>query len=124
MQDQLRQIYKDVFSRSLSRQEALEKIKTLIKGRSRVLLATPRWQEIEEDRTKPPPAFRDDGVYLITGGLGALGTLLMQEIVLRSPGARVILTGRSESASRPLPERVSYRQLDLADRHHVGSATG
>src|SRR5256885_13837931 len=44
MQDQLRQIYKDVFSRSLSRQEALEKIKTLIKGRSRVLLATPVWQ--------------------------------------------------------------------------------
>ncbi|HXH41921.1 MAG TPA: hypothetical protein VNN08_25075, partial [Thermoanaerobaculia bacterium] len=31
------------------------------------------WQEITEDEDKPPLAFRDDGVYILTGGLGALG---------------------------------------------------
>jgi acyl transferase domain-containing protein/acyl carrier protein len=83
-----------------------------------------RWEEIEEDPAEPLPAFRDDGVYLVTGGLGAIGTLLAQEIVVRTQGARVILTGRSESASRPLPDRVSYRQLDLADLRQVESVIG
>ncbi|MEA2488771.1 MAG: hypothetical protein QOH21_563, partial [Acidobacteriota bacterium] len=83
-----------------------------------------RWQEIEEDPTDPHPAFRDDGIYLITGGLGAIGTLLAQEILRTAPGARIVLTGRLGSASRPLPSRVSYRQLDLADRHQAESAIG
>src|SRR6266498_2427896 len=34
-----------------------------------------RWQEAPEDWETPPIAFKDHGVYLITGGLGSLGLL-------------------------------------------------
>jgi acyl transferase domain-containing protein/enoyl-CoA hydratase/carnithine racemase/acyl carrier protein len=83
-----------------------------------------QWQEIEEDPAEPPPAFHDDGVYLITGGLGAVGTLLAQEIARSTRGARIILTGRSERESLPHPEFVGYRQLDLADPRQVESVIG
>ena len=81
-----------------------------------------RWQEIADEQTEPALAFRNDGVYLITGGLGAIGTLLAQEILHRTSGAHVVLTGRAASASRALPNRVTYRQLDLNDPGEVASA--
>ncbi len=75
-----------------------------------------RWQEVRPDEAPVP--FKDDGVYLITGGLGALGTLFANEILGQTREARVILTGRSalsEEAQARLDARVSYRQVDLAD---------
>ena len=35
-----------------------------------------RWQEVRADPEEPPLAFKDEGVYLITGGLGAQGVCL------------------------------------------------
>ncbi|HYK03703.1 MAG TPA: SDR family NAD(P)-dependent oxidoreductase, partial [Thermoanaerobaculia bacterium] len=81
-----------------------------------------RWQEVSADAETLPVVFRSDGVYLITGGLGALGVLFAREILSRTNDARVILTGRSaltealRSRSSELsapPGRVSYRQVDL-----------
>ena len=54
-----------------------------------------RWAEIEADVAAPPVAFRDEGVYLITGGLGGLGLLFAREILQRTRKAKVVLTGRS-----------------------------
>ena len=54
-----------------------------------------RWQEVAADREKPPMAFQERGVYLITGGLGGLGVLFAQEILEQTREARVVLTGRS-----------------------------
>ncbi|GLV53919.1 polyketide synthase [Dictyobacter sp. S3.2.2.5] len=52
-----------------------------------------------------PPTFRQDGSYLITGGLGSLGLLVARWMV--SQGARrLILMGRT-----PLPARSSWHQL-------------
>lgn len=58
---------------------------------------------------------RDHGVYLITGGLGAVG-LEVAGFLARSHRARLVLTGRSE-----LPEPESWPRL-LADP--VGSGLG
>ena len=71
--------------------------------------------------------YRQQGIYLITGGLGGLGTLFAREILAQAEGAHVVLTGRSadDAAVRTrlasafegtaAPDRVHYRQLDLDD---------
>ncbi|KAG9589376.1 hypothetical protein KCV01_g12262, partial [Aureobasidium melanogenum] len=69
---------------------------------------------------------RKDGVYLVTGGLGGIGRIIVGE--LASAGARVVVTGRAASPASlegTLPgwgEKVSYRQLDLADGEAVRTA--
>src|SRR6185295_8228375 len=53
------------------------------------------WTEVPVETGAAPIAFRDDGVYLITGGRGGLGSLFAKEILTRAAHSRVILTGRS-----------------------------
>ncbi|WP_460732712.1 SDR family NAD(P)-dependent oxidoreductase [Lysobacter tyrosinilyticus] len=67
--------------------------------------------------------YREDGVYLITGGLGGLGGLFARDILDHAQHARVVLTGRSppdgDIAARldayGFGDRLHYRQLDLDD---------
>ncbi|MBV9493621.1 MAG: SDR family NAD(P)-dependent oxidoreductase, partial [Acidobacteria bacterium] len=78
-----------------------------------------RWQELAADDAKPAVAFKDNGVYLITGGRGALGQLFAQEILAQTTDARVILTGRSADAGELASPRVTYRQVDLGNPDDV-----
>jgi acyl transferase domain-containing protein/enoyl-CoA hydratase/carnithine racemase/SAM-dependent methyltransferase len=87
-----------------------------------------RWQEIPAGSETSPAAFRDGGVYLITGGLGALGVLFAQEILEQTQEARVLLTGRSPLSAEKRAHldglaaqhgRVSYRQMALDDLDQV-----
>ena len=56
---------------------------------------------------------RPDATYLVTGGLGGLGTYACQWLL--DNGARHVLAlGRSPSA-RPLDARIGYQQVDVAD---------
>jgi polyketide synthase PksL len=86
------------------------------------------WQEVPEDEEKPPIVFKDEGVYLITGGLGGLGLLFAKEILAVTREARVLLAGRS--ALTPEKDallerlsaqtgRVSYRQVDVVELEQV-----
>ncbi len=86
-----------------------------------------RWQELSREG-EAPPAFHDDAVYLITGGLGGLGTLFAKEIIEQTGNARVVLTGRSplRAETQPILDglsaeagRVSYRQVNLGDPGQV-----
>ncbi|HEX6159707.1 MAG TPA: type I polyketide synthase, partial [Thermoanaerobaculia bacterium] len=85
-----------------------------------------RWKEAGQ--AAAPVSFRDRGVYLITGGLGALGLLFANEILARTAETRVVLTGRAGwtpeiearlDAMSSQPGRLIYRQVDLADRDDV-----
>ncbi|HEX8616168.1 MAG TPA: SDR family NAD(P)-dependent oxidoreductase, partial [Thermoanaerobaculia bacterium] len=87
-----------------------------------------RWQEVSAQQEPSPIAFRDAGVYLITGGAGALGLLFAREILTQTRHARVVLTGRSsltvEKQDRldrlyAQPGRMTYRQVDLGDADAV-----
>ena len=87
-----------------------------------------RWQEVRADPEEPPLAFKDEGVYLITGGLGGLGVLFAQEILERTPQARVVLAGRSaldvEKQARfdklsAAAGRLRYRQVDVGNLDQV-----
>ncbi|HET8798418.1 MAG TPA: SDR family NAD(P)-dependent oxidoreductase, partial [Thermoanaerobaculia bacterium] len=78
-----------------------------------------RWQETAPGPDSPVMAFKDGGVYLITGGRGGLGSLFAKEILERTRGSHVVLTGRAPSAPDALSRfaqfegRISYRQVDL-----------
>ncbi|MEX2631038.1 MAG: amino acid adenylation domain-containing protein [Tistlia sp.] len=84
----------------------------------------PGWAELEAEPRPAPPAWRQGGVYLITGGAGGLGLIFAREIVRQVPDVTLILTGRSPldaprsaalEALRAEGARVEYRRLDVAD---------
>ncbi|MBV9787775.1 MAG: SDR family NAD(P)-dependent oxidoreductase, partial [Chloroflexi bacterium] len=69
-----------------------------------------RWaQSIEQTRLKAAPErparVRENGVYLITGGLGGIG-LALAEHLARSAQAKLVLVGRSS-----FPERTEWADL-------------
>lgn len=84
------------------------------------------WSEIEALAETIP--WKDQGVYLITGGAGGLGLLFAQEIARKVKAATLILTGRS-----PLPAakeaqlkeletlgvRLAYQQVDVTQPQAV-----
>jgi acyl transferase domain-containing protein/enoyl-CoA hydratase/carnithine racemase/acyl carrier protein/NADP-dependent 3-hydroxy acid dehydrogenase YdfG len=78
-----------------------------------------RWQESSVPAEPAPVAFKDHGVYLITGGLGGLGTLFTNEILATTRHAKVILTGRLPLSARTLPPQVTYQQADLTNAAQV-----
>src|SRR5258707_10055277 len=86
------------------------------------------WQEVPADPEKPQAGFKAQGVYLITGGLGALGVLFAREILEQARESRIVLSGRSALGSEKQvlldglcaqAGRLSYRQVDLGDLAQV-----
>ncbi|HEV3036480.1 MAG TPA: SDR family NAD(P)-dependent oxidoreductase [Candidatus Angelobacter sp.] len=87
-----------------------------------------RWQEPTADLEKPPIAFKDQGIYLITGGLGGLGLLFAGEILGLFGQTQVVLTGRGALTPEKQARfdelsahayRASYRHVDLCDLDQV-----
>ena len=93
---------------------------------------TSSWEFLKEDAPsvfEREGAFKDRGVYLITGGLGGLGALFAREILARTSQATVVLGGRAsvleiaESVEKMATlealqaggARVEYRRLNLDD---------
>ncbi|MCD4501535.1 SDR family NAD(P)-dependent oxidoreductase, partial [Chromobacterium vaccinii] len=89
-----------------------------------------RWRELTAPQSAP--AFRDGGVYLITGGLGGLGRVFARAILERTRDAVVVLSGRApagdaqDQALRALAGqagaasgRLAYRRVDLEDAADV-----
>ena len=75
-------------------------------------------------------AFREGGVYLITGGLGAIGQIVARHLS-RKYRATVYLTGRTAASERGNSEldaiaalggRAHYIACDVANRDHVRRA--
>lgn len=72
--------------------------------------------------------WKEQGVYLITGGTGGLGLIFATEITRQTRGPRLILTGRTPMNDRiqaavnqlaTLGAQVDYRMLDVCDRQGV-----
>ncbi len=70
-----------------------------------------RWTQAFEEvpRDAAPRSLRQGGVYLITGGLGALGLRIARHLH-ETTGARLVLTGR-----RPVPEATQWPSLVAAE---------
>ncbi|MEV8517148.1 amino acid adenylation domain-containing protein [Dactylosporangium sp. NPDC051484] len=85
--------------------------------------------EVAQGGTWPSP-WREAGVYLVTGGAGALGRIVAGDIAASVRAATVVLVGRSAlteaqraalDALRAAGLTVRHRQVDIADR---GAVTG
>ncbi|MCP5007584.1 MAG: SDR family NAD(P)-dependent oxidoreductase, partial [Planctomycetes bacterium] len=75
-------------------------------------------------------AFKDHGVYVITGGMGGLGGVFAREVLRETRDAKIILTGRSElSVQRQsvlrelqvLGGEVDYQRVDVSKLEQVNS---
>lgn len=88
-------------------------------------------REVQRAEQLPPrkseirSPWRDDGIYLITGGAGGLGLIFATEIVRRTTRAKVILVGRSElnpameGRLAALGTRYHYYRADVGRREDV-----
>ncbi|ACU62720.1 SDR family NAD(P)-dependent oxidoreductase [Chitinophaga pinensis] len=86
------------------------------------------WEPLSVSQDAMP--WKDQGVYLITGGAGGLGQLFAREILSRTKNAVVILAGRRAldndiaailEALNSETGKVVYRQLDLGDAASVNT---
>ncbi|MBL8214817.1 MAG: SDR family NAD(P)-dependent oxidoreductase, partial [Bryobacterales bacterium] len=82
---------------------------------------------------EPQPCWQDNGVYLITGGSGALARLFAVEIAARTLQPTIILAGRGAltTATQQLLETLArrgataeYRQADVTDEGSVAKLIG
>lgn len=89
------------------------------------------WKEVTDAAVKQP--WKDNGVYLITGGAGGLGLIFAKEIAQRTQGATLVLTGRSALSAdklhklqelQALGAQVEYLQVDVADKDAVAGLIG
>ena len=89
------------------------------------------WQPLQPAIPKMP--WKDNGVYLITGGLGALGLIFAKEIARRVNNPVLILTGRSPLSDAGVATlasltttgaRAVYRQLNLVNVRDVVQCIG
>ncbi|KAG9576842.1 hypothetical protein KCV01_g17255, partial [Aureobasidium melanogenum] len=84
---------------------------------------------VDDGNAEVRPAYREHGVYLITGGLGGLGSLFARDILSRTRHAHVVLAGRSDpllekrsrwdALSGEAGDRISWATIDLGDRAAV-----
>ncbi|MEE0930465.1 MAG: SDR family NAD(P)-dependent oxidoreductase, partial [Acutalibacteraceae bacterium] len=86
--------------------------------------------DIEKETRGMPSPFRNQGVYLITGGMGKLATLLAEYLAERYQ-ARLILLGRSSlnesqkneiSRIESLGGEVMFIQADVSNQNEVNDA--
>ncbi len=82
----------------------------------------------EMDLSEQRIPWKEDGMYLITGGLGGLGLIFANEIADQVNHAKIILTGRSPLNSNKISEIenvkskgaiVEYKQVDIANKENV-----
>ncbi len=86
-----------------------------------------KWGDIDCPVEAPVP-WKDKGVYIITGGMGGLGTILAKDIVNRVKDPVLVLTGRSavddvkKAQIKELELKgayVDYRQADIDSKETV-----
>ena len=113
-------------------QEQSQSLESLVKynRNQRKILS---WQEIDPEQSTPSIVFKEQGVYLITGGLGGLGRIFAKEIINQTTKAKVIFSGRSALSKEEWSikkqtilgenssdmDRLDYHQLDIIDSKQV-----
>ncbi|AJQ26211.1 amino acid adenylation domain-containing protein [Pelosinus fermentans] len=95
-----------------------------LNGKRRVAV----WREIERSHEVLTTPWKEQGIYLITGGAGGLGLIFAQEIAQQVKNPVIILTGRSalnEEKRKKLKRlvelgaKIEYRQADITDKKAV-----
>jgi iturin family lipopeptide synthetase A len=119
----------DISLNELDIDKLFEEIRHEETGKVVALRRSKRWVEVYDaiDDTPAETAFGQQGVYLITGGLGNLGYLL-SKYLLSKYNAKVILVGRSPLDDErrkkidALGTNALYLSADVADRQAFSKA--
>ena len=86
------------------------------------------WREVEFSKGEAGIPWKDQGIYLLTGGAGGLGGIFAAEIVQQAKKVTLILTGRnplSEEKQTRLKKledsgtRIIYKQTDVTQQKAV-----
>ncbi|EDP94607.1 polyketide synthase of type I [Kordia algicida OT-1] len=87
-----------------------------------------RWEAIQESSNEQTTVFKDEGVYILTGGLGGLGTIFIKEIGKQTKNATIIITGRSELTAdkqekikqlATISKNIHYHKVTLTSNDEV-----
>ncbi|UMQ48726.1 type I polyketide synthase [Bacillus velezensis] len=86
------------------------------------------WRHLPAPQSGAVP-WKDEGVYLLTGGAGGIGLIVAEEIASRVKNAVLVLTGRAEALDKDRSARlrrleasgarVLYQPVDVTDRAAV-----
>ncbi|XYM16700.1 SDR family NAD(P)-dependent oxidoreductase [Bacillus velezensis] len=86
------------------------------------------WRHLPAPQSGAVP-WKDEGVYLLTGGAGGIGLIFAEEIASRVKNAVLVLTGRAEALDEDRSARlrrleasgarVLYQPVDVTDRAAV-----
>ncbi|QPV76170.1 type I polyketide synthase [Bacillus velezensis] len=86
------------------------------------------WRHLPAPQSGAVP-WKDEGVYLLTGGAGGIGLIVAEEIAFRVKNAVLVLTGRAEALDKDRSARlrrleasgarVLYQPVDVTDRAAV-----
>ncbi|WP_075185106.1 amino acid adenylation domain-containing protein [Teredinibacter haidensis] len=85
-------------------------------------------EEFTPDKTLADSHFKEEGIYLITGGLGAIGQQFAREILKQTNNVTLVLTGRSQLDQQKqsvlteleiLGGRVEYYSLDVSEPSEI-----
>lgn len=83
------------------------------------------WEKVTNAVEEKAPCWKDNAVYLITGGMGGIGTCIAREIAKKTKNPVLILTGRTLLNQRKenerkelerLGARTEYVQLDVSQK--------
>lgn len=117
----------DVWARRL-----IENSRSMMQGEVRYAGAGTRSVAVSKtvapDKNAPSSCWKEGGVYVLTGGAGALGQLFAREIATRCGYAVIVLAGRSKESDdlrvalgelRAAGCHAEYRKTDITDRAEV-----
>nr|WP_158700730.1 SDR family NAD(P)-dependent oxidoreductase [Bacillus paralicheniformis] len=83
------------------------------------------WSKMKLESSPVRLPWKEDGVYLITGGAGGLGFVFAKEAVRQGHSNRVIITGRSKLDAAKQNQlqkwhgQIEYRQMDVTNPQEV-----
>ncbi len=99
-------------------QERKRKSDTLIRSETRIRHRL-EWRRCDPPQTRP--VWRENGIYLITGGAGGIGRQMAQCILGAVPTAKIVLCGRSDRGKvgptdiAGVANQPHYLSADIAD---------
>lgn len=118
---------KDVLQQNMAERDA-NLIRYTLGQRETLVWESTYAREASKGYTDHQVSIKNNGVYLITGGLGGLGVLFAKELSEQASHGRIVLTGRSvlnDDKQKQITAlatetcTVEYQQVDISDAEQV-----
>lgn len=105
--------------------EIYDKLPELLKKNNCVIRSCDNVLRIKKNKevtlkTDNSAAYKDNGIYLITGGTGGIGKAIQKEIAEKTQNSVIIITGRKENENYSFDnENIVYKKCNVSDPFSV-----